>query len=84
MKSRKKGIVIVVADIVCIVIWLFLDRNWESIPMGCLKIILLIAVFFSSIEAAACPYCRKVTIPLIPLRQIQVYCRKCGKHITYY
>ena len=37
MKNRKKGIVIVVADIVCIVIWLFLDRNWEKYSDGVLK-----------------------------------------------
>lgn len=60
MKSRKKGIVFITVDIVCLVMWLFIDRNWEIVAVGCAKIALLIAVSFCSAELGTCPYCGKL------------------------
>lgn len=56
MKSRKKGLLFIIVDIVCLVMWLFIDRNWEIIAVGCAKIALLIVVLFCSAELGSCPY----------------------------
>ncbi len=84
MKSRKKGILFIIVDIICLVMWLFIDRNWENIAVGCAKIALLIVVLFCSAELATCSYCGKVGIPIFQLRKKYAYCRKCGKRITFY
>ena len=84
MKSRKKGILFTIVDIVCLVMWLFIDRNWEIIAVGCVKIALLIVVLFCGAELGTCPYCGKVGIPIFQLRKKYTYCSKCGKRITFY
>lgn len=84
MKSRKKGILFAIAAIACLVMWLFIDRNWGNVAVGCVKIILLIFILFCSAELSACPYCRKLGVPIFLPGKKYTYCRKCGKRITYY
>ena len=84
MKSRKKGILFIIVDIVCLVMWLFIDRNWGNITVGCAKIALLIVVLFCSAELGTCPYCGKVGIPIFQFRKKYAYCRKCGRRIRFY
>ncbi len=83
MKSRKKGILFIIIDITCLVMWLFVDRNWENIAIGCAKIVVLIIVLFWGAVLGSCPYCGKIGIPIFSTKKY-AYCRKCGKKITYY
>lgn len=84
MKSRKIGAIYAIICIICAALWLFVDWNWESVAIGCVKIVLLIFISFGSAELGTCPYCNKVGVPVFLPRKKYAYCSKCGKRITYY
>lgn len=71
MKSRKKGILFLIAAIVCLVMWIFIDRNWGNAAVGCAKIILMISIFFLQQRLAHVPTAESV--------EYRYFCR--GKNI---